>query len=198
MATSATTYRPIWKLISDSSGAPSAIEWAVFSPDSSKVLTSSDDGTAQIWDVQTRKLSQVLLEPTGAEISSAWFSPDDGGRLVVTSSDDGTSRVWNATTGGQVEVLAEPNGDQVANANFSPNGQFIVTCSGSIHVWSVATGQLLTTSRTAMISPIVSSPPMAVKSRPAGMEGRSESSGRRSPAASSSSSRSRGSELLGG
>ncbi|MGO9886918.1 MAG: WD40 repeat domain-containing protein [Solirubrobacteraceae bacterium] len=145
MASRAATYRPIWKLISDSSGAPSAIEWAVFSPDSSKVLTSSDDGTAQIWDVQTRKLSQVLLEPTGAEISSAWFSPDDGGRLVVTSSDDGTSRVWNATTGGQVEVLAEPNGDQVANANFSPNGQFIVTCSGSIHVWSVATGQLLTT-----------------------------------------------------
>ncbi len=116
---------------------------AVFSPDSSEVLTSSEDGTAQIWDVQTDQLRQVLLEPSGEGISSARFSAN--GRLVVTSSDDGTSRIWNAATGRQIEVLAEPNRDQVTNASFSPNGQLVVTCSGSINVWSVATGELLTT-----------------------------------------------------
>jgi WD40 repeat protein len=34
----------------------------------------------------------------------------------------------------------------VTNANFSPNGRFVVTCSGSsVHIWGVASGQVLTT-----------------------------------------------------
>ena len=47
--------------------------------------------------------------------------------------------------GRQIEVLPEPNRDQVTHASFSPNGRLVVTCSGSIHVWSAATGQLLIT-----------------------------------------------------
>lgn len=32
----------------------------------------------------------------------------------------------------------------VSNANFSPDQRFVVSCSGTAHIWSVRTGQLVT------------------------------------------------------
>jgi WD40 repeat protein len=129
------------------SGTPpvgsTVLNWAVFSPDSSEVLTASADGTARIWDASDGELRRVLLEPSAESINEASFSPD--GKLVATASDDGTTRIWDAGSGRQLEVLAEPNRSRVTSAAFSPDGRFLVTCSGSAHIWSVTTGQLLTT-----------------------------------------------------
>jgi WD40 repeat protein len=64
-----------------------------FSPDGSRVLTTSTDRTARVWDVQT---GQPVGEPMthGGAVNSASFSPD--GTRVVTASRDNTARVWNA------------------------------------------------------------------------------------------------------
>jgi WD40 repeat protein len=120
----------------------SGIRWADFSPDSRRLVTASDDGTARVWDVGTGALLQVLVEPSGESINTAWFSSD--GKLVVTASNDGTSRIWNAATGRELETFDEPNHAEVSNANFSPDQRFVVSCSGSAHIWSVKTGQLVT------------------------------------------------------
>ena len=64
---------------------------AAFSPDGSRVVTASDDNTAQVWDAATGKpLSPALEHQAG--VSSAAFSPD--GRRLVTASDDNTARIW--------------------------------------------------------------------------------------------------------
>ncbi|MGN6869153.1 MAG: nSTAND1 domain-containing NTPase [Solirubrobacteraceae bacterium] len=120
----------------------SGIRWAAFSPNSQKLVTASDDGTARVWNVSTGATLQVLVEPSGEAISTAWFSPD--GRLVVTASNDGTSRIWDAVTGRELETFDEPDHAEVSNANFSPDQRFVVSCSGSAHIWSVKTGQLVT------------------------------------------------------
>jgi WD40 repeat protein len=120
----------------------SGIRWAAFSPNSKQLVTASDDGTARIWNVSTGALLQVLLEPSGESINTGWFSPD--GKLVVTASNDGTSRIWDAATGRELETFDEPDHSEVSNANFSRDQRFVVSCSGSAHVWSVKTGQLVT------------------------------------------------------
>jgi hypothetical protein len=69
---------------------------AAFSPDGTRVVTASGDGTARVWDAATSKLLTHPLAHQGRVVSAA-FSPD--GTRVVTASGDGTARVWDAATG---------------------------------------------------------------------------------------------------
>ncbi len=63
---------------------------AVFSPDGKSVVTSSDDGTARVWDLKGKQLA--LLSGHNGRVMSAHFSPD--GRRVVTASQDETARQY--------------------------------------------------------------------------------------------------------
>ncbi|MCZ6793047.1 MAG: WD40 repeat domain-containing protein, partial [Planctomycetota bacterium] len=67
------------------------INTAVFSPDGSHVVTTSDDGTARVW--RSRDGEEIaLLAGHGSRVVAALFSPD--GRRVVTVSADNTARIW--------------------------------------------------------------------------------------------------------
>jgi WD40 repeat protein/serine/threonine protein kinase/tetratricopeptide (TPR) repeat protein len=115
-----------------------------FSPDGKRIVTSSWDGTAQVWDAIT---GQPLGNPMRHRdhVSRARFSPD--GQRVVTASWDNTARVWDAETG---QALSKPlqHQDEVSWAQFSPDGQRVVTASrdNTAHVWDAQTGQPLTSS----------------------------------------------------
>jgi WD40 repeat protein len=69
---------------------------AAFSPDGTRVVTASFDGTARIWDVAT---GAPVGTPLRHEkwVMSAVFSPD--GMRVLTASLDGTARIWDAASG---------------------------------------------------------------------------------------------------
>ena len=66
---------------------------AAFSPDGSRIVTASGDGTARIWDAATGK-EIVVLRSHDAAVTSAAFSSD--GSRIVTASDDKTARIWDA------------------------------------------------------------------------------------------------------
>ncbi len=106
---------------------------ARFSPDGSRVLTSSDDGSARIWRTDGTGKPLVLRGHT-AEVSSATFSPD--GSRVLTSSDDGTARIWRADGTGEPLVLRGHTA-QVLSATFSPDGSRVLTSSwdGTARIW---------------------------------------------------------------
>src|SRR5262249_36553268 len=73
-----------------------------FSPDGGRILSTSRDGTARIWDAATGRELTVLSNDTGVE--AAVFSPD--GALVVTTSSDGAdARIWDAGTGAELAIL---------------------------------------------------------------------------------------------
>jgi tetratricopeptide (TPR) repeat protein len=74
----------------------------VWSPDGSKILTTSKDWTAQIIDAASGKLLSRLLGHQGP-VNGGGFSPD--GAKVVTASSDGTVRVWSAVDGKALQVL---------------------------------------------------------------------------------------------
>ena len=116
------------------------VNWAQFSPDGTRVVTTSDK-TARVWDAHT---GAALGEPLRHEswVNSAQFSPD--GTWVVTASGDKTARVWDARTGA---ALGEPLRHETAvwSAQFSPDGTRVVTSSANqtAQVWNVRTGAAL-------------------------------------------------------
>jgi WD40 repeat protein len=116
---------------------PSAgpVRTASFSRDGSLVLTSSDDGTARIWQPDGR-LIHVLRHRR--PVVAAAFSPD--GRSVLTGSGDGTARIWRVSSGSPVATLR--HGGPVTSGSFSRDGKLVLTTSddGTTRLWSAATG----------------------------------------------------------
>jgi WD40 repeat protein/serine/threonine protein kinase len=108
---------------------------AVFSPDGGKVLTTSDDHTAYLWDATTGR--QLLVLPHDGQVYDGVFSQD--GLRIVTSSQDRTARVWETQTGRLLQLLKHP--DTVWRSSFSPDGGLVVTaCEKTAQLWDVNTG----------------------------------------------------------
>jgi WD40 repeat protein/serine/threonine protein kinase len=114
------------------------VTFALFSNDGTRVVTSSSDNTACVWDAAT---GQRVAGPFvhAAEINFALLSED--GRFVVTTSKDKTARVWNVATG--VPVTAPlPHSNDVSMAFFVLDGKHLFTVSGNDgQLWSVDSAQ---------------------------------------------------------
>src|SRR3954451_1353790 len=88
---------------------------AAFSPDGTRIVTTSWDRTARIWDAASGEATRVL---TGHDnvLNSAAFSPD--GNRIVTAAGDKTVRIWDAASGAAVSRLTGHN-NAVNSAAFS-------------------------------------------------------------------------------
>jgi len=65
----------------------------MFSPDSRRVVTASDDGTALVWEVSGGPpVLRLAGHDQGARISAATWNPREG--LIVTGGSDGTARIF--------------------------------------------------------------------------------------------------------
>ena len=111
------------------------------SPDGQRLVTASEDKTARLWDVNTRKQLAVLLGHKN-KVLFAEFSPD--GKKVLTASEDRTARLWDANTGKQLKVLLGHK-KTVRSAKFSPDGKKVVTASEDMttRLWNANTGRQL-------------------------------------------------------
>lgn len=96
-----------------------------FSPDGSRVVTCSEDGTARVFAVDG-SAAPVVLQGHEERVFCAAFSPD--GKKVVTGSRDRTARVFSADGTGEPIVLRGHEA-QIFSVAFSPDGRRIVTGS---------------------------------------------------------------------
>lgn len=117
------------------------VKYAAFSKDGKKVVTTSRDKTAKIWDSESGKLLKILSGHTEM-VYFAEFSPD-GGR-VVTASEDDSVKIWDVDTG-VLLLSVSINGQYGCNATFSPDGKKIVTHAkdSEVKVWDSYSGKLL-------------------------------------------------------
>jgi hypothetical protein len=74
------------------SGHGGSVYTIAFDPAGERVVTSSEDGTALVWDVDDGRIRSILRGHHEA-VADASFSPD--GKLVATAGADGTVRLWN-------------------------------------------------------------------------------------------------------
>lgn len=121
-------------------GHAAGVGKAVFSPDGSLVATTSDDGTARIWDAETGREVLNLTTDAGSGLRAIAFSPD--GTIVATAGMIGTAILWDVKTG---EKLNELNGhtDWVTAIEFNPDGKLLATASEDriVIIWDSATGK---------------------------------------------------------
>jgi WD40 repeat protein len=129
-------------------GHTKTVNQVAYSPDGTRLVTASDDGTARVWDAHTAKLLNVLHHGKRA-LSSAAFSPD--GREIVTASLYGSVRLWSMPDGKPVKTLRAGAGE-IFFAAFSPNGRLVLAAGENakgdaaiVYVWDAASGALLAT-----------------------------------------------------
>ena len=130
-------------LLEEFSAGPAGIEQMVFSRDGRRVLTSSSENTARVWESGTWRPVTPALAHQG-RIESIRFSPDDA--RVLTASQDGTAQVWNATNGQRVAPPLR-HARALQAAAFSADGRLVATASadGTARVWDAGTSQPITT-----------------------------------------------------
>lgn len=122
-------------------GHTEVITSAIYSPDGTKILTTSADHTAILWDAESGKLLSIL-DNHQDWISDGSFSAD--GKMIITASKDKTAKLWNAKTGGLIHDL-HAHTDWLNSASFSFSGDRAVTASNdsSIIIWSTVTGKMI-------------------------------------------------------
>jgi len=114
---------------------------AAFSPDGKRIVTTSGDWTARLWNSETGKPIGEPLKGHVNSVQSAAYSPD--GKRIVTASADNTARLWNGETGEPIGEPLKAHEDAVNTAAFSPDGKRIVTASvdNTAWLWDAETGQ---------------------------------------------------------
>ncbi len=114
------------------------VHTASFSPDGSRIVTATNNGTVRVWDAATGK-ELARLDHDG-QIAAAAFSPD--GLRIITATSNGTVRVWDVATGGELARLDHDG--QITAAAFSPDGlRIVIAFDKTALVWDAATGKEL-------------------------------------------------------
>ncbi|HRW07830.1 MAG TPA: hypothetical protein P5121_22165 [Caldilineaceae bacterium] len=113
----------------------------IWNQDESKLLTSSADDTARIWDAATGA-ELVRLDGHTSYVYQATWSQDES--KILTHSDDHTARIWDATTGGEL-VRLDGHTSYIFQATWSQNSFGILTLNddNTARIWDSATGQEL-------------------------------------------------------
>jgi WD40 repeat protein len=106
-----------------------------FSPDGTKVATSSFDQTARLWSVADGTPLAVLSGHQSKVLALA-FSRD--GSLLATASEDKTVKLWEV--GGEGAAKFAGHGGAVEGLVLSPDGNWMLTASadGTARLWNRA------------------------------------------------------------
>lgn len=92
----------------------------------SLLVSSSEDGTARIWDAKSGRLLR-LIEAHAGGVSALAISSDD--QEIVTVGKDGYAKVWSLESGALIRQNSF--GDSVTSVSCSPNGPECVVATGS-------------------------------------------------------------------
>jgi WD40 repeat protein len=119
-------------------GHVSFITEAEFGPDGKTVLTTGEDGSAQVWNAT----SGVNLARFAESEGPAWgASFDPRGTRVVVAGEDGIARIGDVGTGGVLFELRGHDGP-VTDAVFSPDGSLVLTSGqdNTLRLWDAGQG----------------------------------------------------------
>jgi WD40 repeat protein len=105
-------------------------------PDGTRAVSGSDDGTVRTWDLATGR-AQVTLTGHTRPAWSVAITPD--GRRAVSGSSDGTVRVWNLATGRE-EATLTGHTRPVWSVAITRDGKRAVSGSsdGTVRIWDLA------------------------------------------------------------
>ncbi len=122
-----------WKETALLRGHVGDIEQMAFSPDSTKLVTGSTDGTARIWNITSGAQLAVLKNYAGRSIA---ISPD--GRMLAIGLFSNSVYLSSMENGTRL-MIAEGHTQPVTMLSFSPASRFLLSAdqSGMVLFWRV-------------------------------------------------------------
>lgn len=106
-------------------------------------VSSSQDGTARVWDIRNEKES-VCLDGHRGPVNAIAITADAG--RVLTGGEDGTLRCWMRRSGGALSTIQAYDREGVAALAISADGRFAITIGTKelrVRRWDVERGVLL-------------------------------------------------------
>ena len=110
---------------------PGEIKCLAFTPDDSKLVTGSDDGTVRVWDLKTGKKADPF-ETEGAGIVSVAVTSD--GRYIIAGSRDHSIVRFDLHTG-KSEVLIHAEMPVTGRLSLSPDNQWVLSGASDDRAW---------------------------------------------------------------
>ena len=117
-----------------------------FSPDGTRMVTSSFDKTVRVWDADSGEEIHNLRSHTNP-VNAVAFDPT--GTLIASASQSEV-KLWQAESGQKTPVLTD-DGLSVSDLEFSVQGDWLATVgsgpddSGLLRLWRADTGELIRT-----------------------------------------------------
>ena len=97
----------------------SEINAVALSPDGTKLASGRNDGSVQLWDVESRRVLYAVKHD--GVVASVAFSPD--GTQLASAGWDNAVRLWDVATGKLVQTLIQHR--SVYSVAFSPDGKWL-------------------------------------------------------------------------
>ncbi len=126
--------------IAELEGHRDAVIYLNVSEDGSRLVSTSRDGTAIIWDLKSKleitRLDRIACAPyLDCQVNSASFS--FGGSRIVTTSSDRTIRLWDS--GGNLKSSMVGHSGEVVDAFFAPTDYMIYSFSAdqTMRLWDL-------------------------------------------------------------
>lgn len=121
-----------------------AINGVAWSPDGTRTVLASDDGTVVLWNPSAA--APILtykghVNGTSARALCAAWSPD--GRYIASGDNAGTAQIWDASSGHTVFIYKGHGTDSVNTVAWSPDNARIASGSDddTVQVWDALTGK---------------------------------------------------------
>jgi WD40 repeat protein len=119
-------------------GHSRVISRAAFNAAGDRLVTTSYDGKAKIWDAHSGAMLATLTGHAKPLLDGA-FSP--AGDLIATASEDGTVRLWSRK--GEAKLVLHGHKAAVRRIAFNGDGTRMITVSddGTVRVWETGSGK---------------------------------------------------------
>jgi WD40 repeat protein len=127
-------------------GHTDRITFITLSPDGNKIVSTSMDNTARVWNAQNGLSSASYYQDGNIkELSFLAFLPD-GSRLAA-SSLDGTVYLWNTQSHKPIASYHNDHTNKLSSIVFSPDGTQLMNFSvdGTTQIWNATNGQTIQT-----------------------------------------------------
>lgn len=118
-------------------GHEQAATSVAFSPEGSRLVSGSYDGSAKVWEAGGHALLATLSGHTGI-VQTVTFSPQ--GTLIATGSKD-MLRLWDTATFQPVRTIPQ----FTLKARFSPTGDYLLTGGTNLVLWDTRTWEVVNT-----------------------------------------------------
>ena len=129
--------------ITPQTGHGEDVQHVAFSADGRLALSTSEDMTAKLWQIESGQLLRTLRGHTGM-VTWAVFTPD--GKHAVTTSFDHSAILWNIETGNPVRRFS--GHEHIAwCADVSADGRHLITAGNdnTVRLWDLNGGTVLHT-----------------------------------------------------